>query len=160
MIPKRIIWHHSADATQTHQFDKINLYHKSKKFPYSSMGFWVGYHYLIEPDGVVKQARSENEIGAHDTGENSNSIGICLAGNFNLLLPNEAQVIAVAKLVADIKSRHNIPIARIEPHRWDDDTDCPGKYLSDNWLTNEYLKRHADPLVRSFQWLGNYLKLL
>src|SRR3990167_1154547 len=124
------------------KFDKINAYHKSKGFPISSLGFYVGYHWLIEPDGTIKKARKEDEVGAHDQGENLDSIGICLAGNFNLNMPPEPQAASAAKLLGEIRDRLNIPITKIEPHRQDDQTDCPGKLLGDNWIILNYLDRH------------------
>lgn len=160
MVPLRIIWHHSADSSAAHQFDKINLYHKSQGFSLSSLGFFVGYHWLIEPDGTVKQSRKEDEIGMHDAGENSNSIGICLAGDFNTGLPSEKQSASAALLVKQIRERWNIPITRIEPHRWDDATECPGKLLPDDWLTTQFLTRSTNIYERSFHWLGKYLKLI
>ncbi len=158
--PVRIIWHHSADSSTAHQFVKINAYHKTRDFPLSSMNFYVGYHYLVEQDGTVMQARKENEIGAHDTGENLNSIGICLAGNFDVQWPSEAQRASVCQLLGQVRKRWNIPINRIEPHRWDDDTDCPGRLLEDNWLIDEYLKREESAAVKVFQWIGKTYKLL
>jgi len=160
MIPRRIIWHHSADNSTAHQFEKINRYHKSRDFLRSSLGFYVGYHYLIEWDGTIKKAREENEIGAHDTGENLNSIGICLAGDFSTHLPSETQVKQIAKLVTEIKSRWDIPITRIEPHRWDDDTECPGKFLKDNWLVETYLEHEGNTMLRAFLWIGKKFNLL
>lgn len=158
--PSRLIWHHSGDADQSRQLAKINSWHKKRGFPLSSLGYYVGYHYLIEADGVVVQTRREDEIGAHDQGENPNSLGICFAGNFDENMPNEAQVVAAVRLVADIRSRHDILITRIEPHRFDDDTSCPGSLLSDNWLIDEYLKREGSPALRVFQWLGRTYKLI
>lgn len=160
MVPKRIIWHHSADGAQRPQFDKINAYHKTLQFPVSSLGFYVGYHWLIEYDGSIRQARPETEIGAHDTGENLNSIGICLAGDFNVSLPNERQTQAVCWLVGEIRKRWPIPLTRIEPHRWDDQTDCPGQKLTDEWLAREYLKRSGDTLLNLYLWLGERYGLL
>lgn len=160
MIPQRIIWHHSADSTESAQFDKINRYHAKRDFPKSSLGYYVGYHYLIENDGATKKARSENEIGAHDTGENPNSLGICFAGDFNRYTPTEAQIASAVRLIKDIRERWPIPLTRIEPHRWDDDTDCPGLLLPDNWLINEYLKREGNLFLRYFQYIGELFNLL
>ncbi|MDR3226041.1 MAG: N-acetylmuramoyl-L-alanine amidase [Prevotellaceae bacterium] len=40
----------------------------------------IGYHYLIGLNGEVWQGRKLDEIGAHTTGQNANSIGICYVG--------------------------------------------------------------------------------
>lgn len=160
ITPARIVWHHSADNFTGAQFAKIDAYHKTRDFPKSSLGFYVGYHYLIEHDGRIVQARKETEIGAHDTGENLNSIGICLAGNFNLTYPTTEQAISAARLIKEIRTRWNIPITRIEPHRWDDETECPGTLLSDNWLIKEFLKREGSPALSVFQWIGEKFNLI
>ena len=158
--PSRIIWHHSADASERNQFNKVNEYHRTRNFPLSARGYYCGYHYFIEPDGTIIKAREENEIGAHDQGENSNSLGICLAGNFSLKYPTELQTASAALLIKQIRTRLNIPITRIEPHRWDDDTECPGTLLPDNWLINEFLKREGTMFTKYFYEVGKYLKLL
>lgn len=160
MTPQRIIWHHSAVRSREPQFEQINQHHKMRDFPRSSLGFYVGYHWLIETDGTVRQARLETEMGAHDTGENVNSLGICFAGDFTASLPGEAQADAAARLIAGIRSRWNIPITRIEPHRWDDNTQCPGTFVPDDWLIKEYLKRETSPLHRLFLYIGELLKLI
>ena len=160
MKPTRIIWHHSADPSTARQFDKINVAHRNRTFPQSEMGYYVGYHWLIEPDGTLRQARPETEIGAHDTGENLNSIGVCIAGDFTARTPSEAQRATAAKLIGDIRKRWNIPLTRIEPHRWDDATACPGDLLADNFLINEYLKREGSLFFQLFQFIGKKFNLL
>lgn len=40
----------------------------------------IGYHYVIELDGSIHKGRDENVIGAHCSGQNANSIGICYVG--------------------------------------------------------------------------------
>lgn len=40
----------------------------------------VGYHYVIRRDGTIETGRQENEIGAHVTGHNRFSIGVCWVG--------------------------------------------------------------------------------
>ena len=98
MEPKRVIFHHTAAAINGAQFDKVNQWHKAKGFPLSSLSWYVGYHYFIERNGLTRQAREETEIGAHDQGENVDSIGICLAGDFNTERPTEAQAAAAAAI--------------------------------------------------------------
>lgn len=146
--PTRIIWHHSADASTTPQFEKIDAYHKTRGFPRSGLGYYVGYHYLIEHDGTVRQARRETEIGAHDQGENYDSIGICMAGHFGLNMPTEAQAEAAAELTDRLVKKWDISVFGIEPHRWKDTTDCPGRLLSDYWFVLNYLNRKVGWLKR------------
>jgi hypothetical protein len=160
MIPERIIWHHTAHESAGPQFDLVNEWHGARGFPLSSMGYLVGYHYLIEADGTVRKARAETEIGAHDKDENANSIGICLAGSFQDHGPNDAQIEAIVKLTHDIVNRWGIKINRIEPHRWDDNTDCPGLWFPDNWLITEYLLRQGNEDLKQFILIADKYSLL
>ena len=148
--PNRIIWHHTAISFQRLQFAEVDRYHKSRGFPRSSLGFYVGYHYLIEYDGAVRQARVDTEIGAHDAGENYGSIGVCMAGDFTSVYPTDAQAAAAARLCAALVARWNIPNTRIEPHRWGDTTSCPGKKLEDLWFVRNYLSRTIDRLSAEY----------
>ena len=40
----------------------------------------IGYHFVIELDGSLKEGRPLHKVGAHTKGENANSIGICYVG--------------------------------------------------------------------------------
>jgi N-acetylmuramoyl-L-alanine amidase len=40
----------------------------------------IGYHGVIRRNGVLESGRSLNEPGAHTSGHNKDSIGICLVG--------------------------------------------------------------------------------
>ena len=39
-----------------------------------------GYHYIIDRDGAVGRGRPDEEVGAHVSGHNKDSLGICLIG--------------------------------------------------------------------------------
>jgi len=84
----------------------------------------IGYHYVIRRSGQVEPGRPPREIGAHVSGYNSYSLGICLVGGLNAsgkaennFLP--AQWAALKTLVADLKQK--FPRAEIKGHR-----DFPG----------------------------------
>lgn len=85
----------------------------------------IGYHYVIGTDGLVETGRAESEIGAHVSGHNKGTVGICLIGGLdpktNLPSPNFApiQYSALYRVVADLKSR--FPDAEVLGHR-----DFPG----------------------------------
>jgi len=40
----------------------------------------IGYHYVIRLDGTVEQGRPVSAVGAHASGWNASSIGICYIG--------------------------------------------------------------------------------
>ena len=51
---------------------------------YRERGFkMVGYHYVIHLDGTIEQGRPLEMIGAHCTGHNAHSIGICYIGGLD-----------------------------------------------------------------------------
>lgn len=141
--PTVVITHHTGgtDAnpladTSHHTVAIINETHKSKWADFvSSLGYHVGYHYVIEKDGKVTQCRKENEEGAHTIGMNNKSIGVCFAGNFDATMPTEAQLNAWYKLYDSIRSRYGrIPTF---PHRKYATKSCHGKLLLDDYFTVE-----------------------
>ncbi len=80
----------------------------------------IGYHYVIYRDGSTNKGRDESKIGAHCTGHNSHSIGICYIGGcaFDGKTPKDtrtdAQKKSLIKLLRELKSKY--PKAKIYPH--------------------------------------------
>ncbi len=71
----------------------------------------IGYHYVIELDGEVKEGRPIHKIGAHTKGENSTSIGICYVGgvddqNNAKDTRTEAQKESMNQLISDLMSKY------------------------------------------------------
>ena len=92
----------------------------------------VGYHYLIRKDGMIEQGRRPDMIGAHALHYNKTSIGICLAGNFDIGIPTKAQLDSVKELTSWLCSKYNIDTHKkgfILGHRDLNDTACPGDNL-------------------------------
>ena len=145
-----IVLHHSDDPTQGPQFDKVNAYHKSRGFPISSLGYYVGYHYFIGFNGMMKVARRETDIGAHCDAKNMNyrGIGICLAGDFTKNQPNKEQLETLAALVRDIQIRNNIPDNRVLLHRECKPTTCPAVDLRKLMKENDTLLAKSKLLER------------
>lgn len=123
-----IVLHHTDDPTQGPQFDKVNRSHKARGFPISKLGWYVGYHYFIGFNGMMKVARREDEIGAHCDAKDMNrrGIGICLAGDFTGNEPNKAQLETLAALCRDIQVRNKINDDHVLLHRECKPTACPG----------------------------------
>lgn len=125
MIPKEIIIHHSASSADT-TLEQINAWHKARGFTVSSLGNYVGYHYVIDKTGKIFQTRRDNEIGCH-TIPNEGKIGVCLIGNFQTLFAPKAQITAMLNLVKELKKLYNIN--EIKGHRDFQNTECPGDNL-------------------------------
>ncbi|MHB1316362.1 MAG: peptidoglycan recognition protein family protein [Minisyncoccota bacterium] len=147
-IPTKIIVHHSADSTPTDQLAKINEYHKNRDFPQSSLGYYVGYHFLINHAGVLTQTRKLEDEGAHTKGLNFDSIGICLEGNFSEELPTEAQKETLGKLFLQLCELYKFDVTDIYPHRAFGNTSCYGDKLFDNWAGLLYLEYKAESIKK------------
>lgn len=80
----------------------------------------IGYHFVIYRDGSIHEGRPIEEIGAHCTGHNANSIGICYIGGVakDGKTPKdtrtEAQKKSLISLVSSLRSR--FPEATIHGH--------------------------------------------
>lgn len=126
--------HHTAIpaiSDKSLQFDLVDRSHK-KRFGEevkSLYGKYVGYHYLIERNGVVQQARKDTEIGAHNnTAEmNYKAIGIAFAGHMGEQELTTEQVKSGVKLVKELQKKHDIPDKNVLPHSHFKPTECPGK---------------------------------
>ena len=80
----------------------------------------VGYHYYITRDGVVHTGRPLYQEGAHATGYNRRSIGICYEGGLNpdgrpADTRTPAQKATLRKLLQRLKTDY--PNTRIAGHR-------------------------------------------
>jgi len=82
----------------------------------------VGYHRVIRRDGTVEKGRADAEAGAHVTGYNSNSFGICLVGGIDdkgnaQNNYTEAQWKTLAKLVREVQKAYGVPDKYVFGHR-------------------------------------------
>ena len=74
-VINEIIVHCSATPEgKDYSLDTIRQWHCQRGFSD------IGYHYVIHPDGTVEEGRDVNIAGAHCSGHNSKSIGICYIG--------------------------------------------------------------------------------
>lgn len=140
MKPTKIILHHSGGTDAEPMGDSSNYTvvmcnqdHKARFNFLSSLGWYVGYQYVIEKDGKVTQCRKDDEEGAHTIGQNKSSIGIMLCGNFDATHPSERQKSALQKLLKEKMAQWSIPKEEIYPHRKFAVKTCYGKNLSDTW---------------------------
>lgn len=133
-FPVEIICHHTGGSDAQPLLDTSNQTAKIVEDYHLSLGWeGIGYTYFIEKLGQVWKGRPETYHGSHTVGHNTKSIGICLAGNFDLTLPTPEQITSLTSLMKDIMTRYNIPKDKIFPHRAFAVKTCYGMKLSNNW---------------------------
>ena len=155
MIPKFIILHHTASSRDRTSEEDVENWHKVR-FPISSLGSYIGYHYLILGNGQIIQARRDNEIGMHSI-PNDGKIGIALCGNFTANeVPSDAQLNSLEQLLNKLKSIYNLQNKDIFAHRELNKTECPGDNLM-KWIL---LKRQLSILQKIILLLKRKLGIL
>ncbi len=125
-----IVLHHAAAVTCTAA--QVDSWHKVDNG-------WsgIGYHFFISKGGTIYRGRPEWAVGAHASGRNSDSIGICVEGNYETetTMP-KAQRAAVREVLRHLKATY--PNAVIKGHKEVGATGCPGKYYPLNEMKNYF----------------------
>ena len=107
---------HCADTPEGRD-DKaadIRRWHKARGFND------IGYHYVVDLDGTIEPGRDVTIAGAHTTGHNADSIGVCYIGGLDASgnpkdtrTPQQRE--ALRRLVADLQKQY--PGATVHGHR-------------------------------------------
>ncbi|MCF6268456.1 MAG: Ig-like domain-containing protein [Melioribacteraceae bacterium] len=108
-----LIIHHSAGNTVSNDFAAVVLAYWS--YHVNGNG-WddIGYNWLVDPNGVLykgrawKSATEENVRGAHNSGKNSNTSGICLIGNYMSAIPSDSGLNKLASISAFLSDKYGI----------------------------------------------------
>ncbi len=121
---KELIVHCSATPEgKDYSVDTIRQWHLQRGFSD------IGYHYVIYRDGSIHIGRDESIIGAHCTGHNTNSIGICYIGGCasDGKTPKDTRTTeqkqSLVKLLKELKIKY--PQASIHGHRDFANKACP-----------------------------------
>lgn len=88
----------------------------------------IGYHYLVYLDGTIVSGRPIAQVGAHCSGHNANSIGVCYVGGVDVNgkakdTRTEAQKRSLVELLSML--RRSFPQAKIYGHRNFANKACP-----------------------------------
>ena len=121
---KELIVHCSATPEgKDYSVDTIRQWHLQ-------IGFSdIGYHYVIYRDGSIHIGRDESIIGAHCTGHNSYSIGVCYIGGCasDGKTPKDTRTTeqkqSLVKLLKELKTKY--PQASIHSHKDFTNKACP-----------------------------------
>lgn len=137
-VVSHLIVHHSASPNAASDWAAVV---RSFWNQHVNVNGWddVGYNYLIDPNGVIYEGRGNNIRGAHFCAKNSNTMGVCVIGDFTNVQPSAAALGSLSKLLAWklcenslgglIESFHpqsNAQLHTIAGHRQGCATACPG----------------------------------
>lgn len=100
----------------------IDAWHRQRGFQ------CIGYHYVIYLDGSVHEGRKEELIGAHCSGHNGKSIGVCYIGGLDRNgkpkdTRTEEQRKALVRLISTLRTRY--PRATVHGHNEFANKACP-----------------------------------
>jgi|GEM_PF-1674661 len=100
-----LVVHHSAGNTTSSDFAAVVRSYWD--FHANGRGWGdIGYHWLVDPNGVIYQGRAfnldgnKNIRGTHAGGFNTNSMGICVIGDYTNIRPSEIAVATMNEVLA------------------------------------------------------------
>ena len=132
----KIILHCSATPEgEDFSVEQIQQMHLSRGFSD------IGYHWYIGRDGKIYKGRDESKIGAHTTGQNAHSIGVCYCGGCPPRSVKDwqhkgkdtrtpAQQASLIKLCKELKGRY--PLATLHGHNEFANKACPSFIVKDD----------------------------
>jgi hypothetical protein len=147
-----------------HEIDKLTLHHSAtshvegddlglkmrnmQSWGESDRKWWdIPYHYMVDLDGTVFQARDHRFVG--DTNTRYNPAGHFLIncfGNYSEVEPNEAQLTTIANLMAWAAMEYHIDPLVIYGHRDLAQTSCPGDNLY-RYIENGELQKRVEAVM-------------
>lgn len=123
----QLIIHHSA--TMQGSAEAYARYHVN------DLGWpGIGYHFVIEKDGSIKQTNSLDTISYQVSGQNTASIGICCTGHYDHQVPPQEQLNSLVWLLKRLKGE--FPGAQINGHRDFSSKTCPGNLFPFNQVVS------------------------
>ena len=120
----KIILHCSATPEgRDYTVADIDRWHKQRGWQ------GIGYHYVVYRDGSVHPGRPVEQVGAHTSGHNANSIGVCYIGGVAAdgKTPKDTRTPAQRAALRDLVEllRVEYPNATIHGHREFANKACP-----------------------------------
>lgn len=117
---RKIVLHHSACIGNNCNAAAYASFHVNSRG-------WagIGYHYVIEKDGTINQCNHDTTISAHCAGQNNDSIGVSLSGDFTKEPLTDTQRLPLIWLLKHLRQKYgNLDITQ---HKDFSPTACPGQ---------------------------------
>ncbi len=107
--PTHLIVHHSAGNNESNNFATVVAFIWDL---HVNTNGWddIGYNWLIDPNGILYEGRSDNAQGAHFSCINENTVGICVIGDYSVEQPTEAALSSLVNLLAYEATDHLIDV--------------------------------------------------
>ena len=134
MIPTKIILHHSATKDSgSVSWNAIRRFHVEQN-KWEDIGYHAGVELVTDAAGIshyeMLLGRTWDRTGAHTKGQNSQALGLCFVGDFDIKEPPKDQLLAGAKIVRMWMDLYNIPVHMIFGHRDFAQKSCPGRMFN------------------------------
>lgn len=119
---KRLVIHHSASAASTTAEAMARYHIDHHGWP------GIGYHFVVTTDGTIQYVNDHTLITYGVSGQNDDTVHICMVGDFTGITPPEAQLAATRKLIDNYRHAMGQPYP-VVGHSDIGDSSCPG----DTW---------------------------
>jgi hypothetical protein len=144
-----LVVHHFGSLSTV---ENVAAYHVSKGWP------GIGYHFVVERDGVIKQTNYLTWVSYHVGDPNRKTIGMALNGGFMTSPPPQKQLDSARWLVSHIKSLENINITKEAGHGQYPGgtlTACPGATWP-QWLPYVFTPHESPEQEEDMKWFELY----
>lgn len=131
-------WFQKITVHHTHSLytiQSLQTFHQTQKDPKAD----IGYHFFIDQDGLVYEARPLAYLGSHSESDNSQNVGIVLNGDFTEKSPTSAQLKSLKQLIQALHCPCSAPLGLWThqmrksvafPGEAGHYTACPGQFLA------------------------------
>jgi len=115
-VPSHVIVHHSGGFIESENFPAVVAYYYDL---HVNTNGWddIGYNWLIDPNGIIYEGRGNLAQGAHFSCMNEFTTGICMIGDYTLVEPTEASLLALKDLTSWEMCDKGINPAGISQHQ-------------------------------------------
>jgi hypothetical protein len=122
---KRIVIHHSGTPVD-YTVEQIANYHVEPGNHICAEGCpEIAYHFVLDYKGTGYQVNDLEEISYHAGDYNSDSVAICLIGDYNVLTPKAIHYRRIRQLIRYVEAQVGHKL-EIDGHGDLRDTTCPG----------------------------------
>ena len=152
-IPHRITHvtlHHTGSSEPLHPHDDpVAKLRGLQSWGAAERNWWdVPYHFLLDLEGRIYEGRDWRFMGeTNTTYDPAGHFLISVIGNYERQEPTEAQVAAIADLMAWAIAEFDLPLDRIGGHYDYASTGCPGRHLR-RYLEDGTLRRMVAARLR------------